>query len=94
MTIVASSPIDNRVGLRQLRAQLSDYVEAVKTGRSFILTDHGTAVAQLVPLEGLSTFEKLLAQGVIQPPTHQQIEFDPPIKTAGTVSDLVAEQRR
>ena len=94
MTIVASPPTDSRVGLRQFRAQLSDYVDAVKTGRTFVLTEHGVAVAQLIPMEGLSTYERLLAEGVILQASRRYQGLDAPVKAQGIVSDLITEQRR
>jgi prevent-host-death family protein len=37
------------VGIRELRQNLSRYVERVKTGEAFTVTDHGREVARLVP---------------------------------------------
>ncbi|MDR1213489.1 MAG: type II toxin-antitoxin system prevent-host-death family antitoxin [Propionibacteriaceae bacterium] len=82
------------VGLRELRANLSSYVDAVKTGREYTLTEHGKPVARLVPMTGQSAYERLVAQGVIQPAARLPSDLEPPVATRGTVSDLVGEQRR
>jgi prevent-host-death family protein len=37
------------VGIRDLRQNLSRYVERVKEGESFTVTEHGREVARLVP---------------------------------------------
>ncbi|MDR1079077.1 MAG: type II toxin-antitoxin system prevent-host-death family antitoxin [Propionibacteriaceae bacterium] len=82
------------VGLRELRANLSSYVDAVKTGREYTLTEHGKPVARLVPVAGRSAYERLVVQGVIQPAARPPTGLDAPVVIEGTVSDLVGEQRR
>jgi prevent-host-death family protein len=38
-----------RVGVRDLKARLSEYLRLVKAGQSITITDHGHPVGQLVP---------------------------------------------
>jgi prevent-host-death family protein len=38
-----------RVGVRELRQNLSRYLERVKAGESLMVTEHGREVARLVP---------------------------------------------
>ena len=38
------------VGLRELKARLSEYVNRCREGEHIIITDRGTEVAELVPL--------------------------------------------
>jgi prevent-host-death family protein len=38
------------VGIRDLKAKLSSYVDKVRKGERVIITDHGDEVAMLVPL--------------------------------------------
>ncbi|MDR1265803.1 MAG: type II toxin-antitoxin system prevent-host-death family antitoxin [Propionibacteriaceae bacterium] len=94
MVIVVTGEAGEAVGLRQLRAELSRYVEAVKAGRSYTLTEHGRPVARLTPVAGRSAYEQLVAQGVIRPAVRPPTELEPPVVGRGAVSDLVAEQRR
>jgi len=94
MSIVAISETRHRIGLKELRANLSDYIDAVKAGRTYTVTEHGTPVAQLSPMDGQSAYERLLAQGVIQLALRRPGVIEPPIAGSGFVSDLVAEQRR
>jgi hypothetical protein len=54
-------------------------------------TEHGKPVA--LPSEQ-STYERLVAQGMIQPATRRPTQLEPPVTISGTVSDLVGEQRR
>lgn len=56
-----------RVGIRELRQNLSVYLEQVKEGVTFEVTDRGTPVAVLAPVGGrLSRIEMLEAQGRLQ----------------------------
>ena len=98
-TAVAQDP-PGYVGLRELRANLSSYVKEVKKGRSYIVTEHGHPILRMVPLtgqaplEGRSTIDQLIAEGVIIPATDPSDEPPPPPLDVGcTISDLIAEQR-
>lgn len=52
------------VGVRELRQNLSVYLDRVKAGESLTVTEHGAEVARLVPLgSGDSTIERLIAEG-------------------------------
>ncbi len=52
------------VGVRELRQNLSVYLERVAAGTLFCVTDRGRAVAMLVPLpENASTVDRLVASG-------------------------------
>ena len=83
------------VGIRELRNRLSHYVSAVRAGGEVTVTDHGKAVARLVPLEGGRRLERLIAEGLVTPaPSAKAPRSRPRIECSGTVSDLVAEQRR
>jgi len=41
-----------RVGVRDLKARLSEYLRQVKQGRIVIITEHGRPVGRLQPVEG------------------------------------------
>jgi prevent-host-death family protein len=41
--------MENVVGVRELRQNLSRYLERVKDGEAFVVTEHGTEVARLTP---------------------------------------------
>jgi prevent-host-death family protein len=83
------------VGIRDLRDNLSRYVERVRTGEELVITDRGTAVARLVPLEGGRVLDRLVAEGVVTPAAERR-RSRPATRTRarGSVSELVAEQRR
>lgn len=83
------------VGIRELRDHLSRYLDRVRDGEELTVTDRGRAIARVVPVAQPRAYDRLVAEGLIEPasttartrPEHR-IEADSP------VSDLVADQRR
>ena len=84
------------VGVRELRQNLSVYLDQVKEGRVFTVTEHGQQVAILRPLptEG-SLLDRLVAEGKASAPRRPLAERKPPLDIPlGTpLSQLVAEMR-
>jgi len=58
-----------RVGIRELRQNLSIYVDRVKGGETLEVTEHGHPVAELGPLRrpSKSLYQEMLADGRIRP---------------------------
>ena len=58
-----------RVGVRELRQNLSIYLDRVKDGETLEVTEHGQPVARLEPLPPavLSPYERMVAEGRIIP---------------------------
>lgn len=83
------------VGIRELRAHLSRYVERVKDGEEIVVTEHGTPVARLVPMNGERKLDRLIREGVVTPACSRTGWRPEPIrlKSGATVSDIVIEQR-
>lgn len=84
------------VGVRDLKNNLSRYLDRVQGGEEVIVTDRGKPVARLSPLDyETDRLAELVASGVVRPPKsttrHRPVRR---IKPKGSVSDLVAEQRR
>ena len=48
------------VGVRELKAHLSEYLRQIKMGKTIVITDHGKLVGRLIPA-GLSLSEKMEA---------------------------------
>ena len=74
-------PRNERVGIRELRQNLSVYVKRVREeGRAYEVTERGEPVARLTPLEGrpMSTIERMLADGRITPATRTWQELPRP----------------
>lgn len=82
------------VGVRELRDGLSRHLAEVRSGRTVTVTDHGRAIARIVPVGRLTRLEQLRAEGRVQPARVHKRSAPEPVTAAGTVSDLVGEQRR
>ncbi|MEY2427071.1 MAG: hypothetical protein QOI61_2643 [Actinomycetota bacterium] len=83
-------------GIRDLRNNLSKYLDRVKAGEEIVVTDHGRPIAKLVPTTGESVLDRLIREGRVTPPERPKrpsASYGPRIKAKGTVSDLVDEQR-
>lgn len=82
------------VGIRELRDSLSRYLAEVRSGRVVTVTDHGRPIARIVPVGRLTRLEQLRAEGRVQPARARRRPAPKPVASAGTVSDLVGDQRR
>jgi prevent-host-death family protein len=91
---VATSTVE--VGVRDLKNNLSRYLSRVQDGEEVIVTDRGKPVARLSSLDhSTDRLAELIAAGVVRPA--ERAGRRPPalrIKPKGSVSDLVADQRR
>lgn len=81
------------VGVRDLKAHLSEHLRTVAQGDEVVVTDRGKPVARLVPIEDGAGWHRLVESGVITPAIAVSRPEPAPVKGTGTVSDLVAEQR-
>jgi prevent-host-death family protein len=71
--------IGARVGVRELRQNLSVYLERIARGETLEVTDRGRAVAILAPIrhEG-SALDRLAAAGLVIPPTGDLLDLPLP----------------
>jgi prevent-host-death family protein len=82
-------------GIRELRDHFSRYLDRVREGEEVIVTDRGTAVARVVPIEQPRPYDRLVSEGLIEPSTSsKRTRPQRRAKPDGSVSDLVADQRR
>jgi len=51
---------EQRVGIRELKARLSEYLRQVKAGATIVVTERGVPVGRLTPV-GLSSEERMQA---------------------------------
>jgi prevent-host-death family protein len=91
---MATGGVVVRVGIRDLRDSLSRHLDEVRKGRTVTITEHGRVIARIVPVDHPSTLERLIAEGLVRAAERPKRPSPEPIASAGTVSDLVAEQRR
>ena len=80
---------DRRVGVRELRQNLSKYLRRVERGERLEVTEHGRPVAVLGPLgESHDPLARLVASGRVVPPSRDLLELLP---ARGAVSTRTSE---
>lgn len=94
----------NRVAISELKAKLSEYLEAVRAGEEVIVTDRGRPVARISPVSGSAQMESrvrmLLRTGQARPPDREggiDVEMirahRPKVPGAGLVEAILEERR-
>ncbi len=71
----------HRVGVRELRQNLSVYLRRVRAGQTLEVTERGQPVAVLAPLpDGDSVLSRLIASGRATAPIGDLCDLGPPLK--------------
>ncbi|MBO1769080.1 type II toxin-antitoxin system Phd/YefM family antitoxin [Agrococcus sp. TF02-05] len=91
---MTSATSERRVGIRALRDGLSAQLQRVKRGETIQVTEHGRVIALIIPARHESSIERLVAEGVIELPLDSSRELPARVPARGSVSELVADQRR
>ena len=82
-------------GIRELRNHLSQYLDRVRSGEELVVTDRGTAIARILPMDELRPYDRPVREGLIEPaPNRPRRRPQRPTRPKGPVSELVADQRR
>ncbi len=83
------------VGVRELRQNLSVYLERVARGTVFRVTDRGRAVALLVPLkQHATTAERLIASGRASAASRDLLSLGRPVvRTSKSLGDALLAAR-
>ena len=98
--VATMTHIMERVGIRELRQNLSRYVDRIRAGESFIVTNRGEEIGVLAPpLKHMDPIDRLESEGrLVQRASGRNLietlESLPPVPPGGPSSEeLVAEQR-
>jgi len=87
----------DRIGIRELRQNASEYVRRAEAGETIEVTDRGRPVARLAPLpKAESILDRLIAEGKARPATRDFRTLPPPLpRRAGEplLSDVLDEIR-
>lgn len=86
----------SRVGVRELRQNLSVYLRRVKAGERLEVTERGLPVAQLAPLppRALSVLDRMIVEGRAIPAKGHLRDLPPPPRIRGRpLSDILQEMR-
>ena len=103
MTTVTTFRLMRRVGIRELKARLSEYVRQVRQGRTLLVTDHGEVVAELRPAGDAASqraarrLEEALAAGWLVaaecPADRRWLESPEPVVEPGAALKLLDAER-
>jgi len=83
------------VGMRDLRNNLSDWIQ--RAGREDVIVNRrGRAVARITSVGRSRHLDELILAGIVQAPVAPRETLTPRtrVRARGSVSELVAEQRR
>jgi antitoxin (DNA-binding transcriptional repressor) of toxin-antitoxin stability system len=84
---------ESEVGVRELHDRLSEYLERVEAGGEIVVTRRGRRIARLSRLGAERPLEDLVRRGLVRMPKAQRSFRAAQVKSSGSVSDLVSEQR-
>lgn len=85
------------IGVRELKARLSEYLERVREGEVLTVTSRGRAIAQLVPMPGRGSIEQGLRDGWLSHLEEASLEAITAWKPAAgrpTAAEALEEDRR
>jgi prevent-host-death family protein len=95
---VHETPVGERheVGVRDLRRELRRWLDAAAAGDEVVVTERGRPIAKIIDLDPESGLERLRRAGLVQMPARPRPRAEKlePVRARGSVSDLVADQRR
>ena len=81
------------VGVRELKAKLSEYLSMVSAGEELTVTDRGRPVARLVAVHGRSDVELGIDEGWIDPPRRHSLGKADRFRSSRSVLDALDEDR-
>jgi prevent-host-death family protein len=81
------------VGIRELKAHLSDYVGRAARGEDIVVTDRGRPVVRVVPYVAASEIERGIEEGWIEPPRRTKLEPFERMPSALSTLEVLEEDR-
>ena len=89
---------ETRVGTRELKNKLSEYLRRVKAGETIIVTDHGKTIGHIVPVQPSveQRIQSMVAAGQAEWNGQKIKPHIPVAKNKGdrTLTDLIVEDRQ
>jgi prevent-host-death family protein len=82
--------------VRDLKNNLSRYLQQVEAGVEVVVTDRGRPIARLNGIDNTvgDKLAGLIEASLVRPPTSKVRRRPVPLSSRGSVSELVAEQRQ
>jgi prevent-host-death family protein len=81
------------VGIRELKAKLSEHVQRAAEGETIVVTDRGRPVARLVPYDSSSALDRGVAEGWIEPARRTGLDDVARHRSAQSVLDTLDADR-
>ena len=81
------------VGIRELKAKLSQYVERAAAGEEIVVTDRGKPVARLTTYVGDTAFDRGVEEGWIEPARHTSLGPAQRHRSSLSVLDVLDDDR-
>jgi prevent-host-death family protein len=85
---------EREVGVRALHDRLSEHLADVQDGVDIVVTRRGRPIARLTAIERGDPLRALAARGLVRLPQAPREHRRASVEAQGSVSDLVADQRR
>jgi prevent-host-death family protein len=90
--------VEQTVGVRELKARLSEYLRQVKKGKSVVITEHGKPVGRLVPAgESLDQRMKAMIDAGLAEWNGKPLPPAKPVarlRGGKSIADMIIEDRR
>lgn len=86
----------SRVGVRELRQNLSVYLRRIAAGETLEVTERGHPVARLTPLPAETSVDRMIADGRVIPAEGDLLALGPPLRprrAAQPLSEVLQEMR-
>lgn len=88
---------EQTVGVRELKARLSEYLRQVKQGRTLVITEHGKPVGRIIPqAQSLEErLEELQKAGLVRRGRQRLSPSKPVVRMRGkkTIAEVIVEDR-
>jgi prevent-host-death family protein len=81
------------VGIRELKAHLSEYVARVAAGEEVVVTDRGRPVARVVPFAGVTEVDRGIEEGWIDAPRRSRLDPVEPVRASRSTLEVLDEDR-
>jgi prevent-host-death family protein len=84
------------VGVRAFRGQLSHWLERAASGEEVIVTQRGRPLARLTGLDGRTTRQRLVDEGLVTPARRPKrpIDLNDLVPVRGSVTELLLQDRK
>jgi len=81
------------VGVKELKAHLSEFLSRVEAGEDVVVTDRGCPVARIVAYAPGTTVDRGVDEGWIDPPRRRQLAPATRARSAFTIAEALDEDR-